>query len=140
MFFQHWCTIFPGNRYPQVSTVTQVFRIPHVCHEYIVGTMEHFLLCCSFYLIYKGTLSAEGLVGTLTTAWIRQLFPRTIDILRLEHAGCIRRPTGTSAGNHPVDAILLEDGRSLILSTCCHTNIAAVVLHVVIRQLCDLER
>lgn len=79
--------------------------------------MKHLLLCCSFHLIYIGTLCTEGFVGTLTTAWIRQLLPRTEDILCLKHAGSIRSPSGTSAGNHPVGAILLEDGWSLVLST-----------------------
>ena len=101
--------------------------------------MEHLLLCCSFHLIYIGTLCTEGLVGTLTTARIRQLLPRTIDILSLEHAGSIWSPSGTSAGNHPVDAILLEDGWSLVLSAGSYSYVAAVVLHVIICQLCDLE-
>lgn len=35
-FFQHWSTIFPRNRYPEMTTVAQMFRIPHVCHEHIV--------------------------------------------------------------------------------------------------------
>lgn len=43
-FFQHWSTIFPGNRYPEVTTVAQMLRIPHICHEYIVGAMEQQLI------------------------------------------------------------------------------------------------
>ena len=56
-----------------MTTVAQMLRIPHICHEYIVGAMEHLLLRCSFHLIYIGTLCTEGFVGTLATARIRQL-------------------------------------------------------------------
>ena len=30
-----------------------MLRIPHICHEHIVGAMEHLLLRCSFHLIYR---------------------------------------------------------------------------------------
>ena len=43
-----------------MTTVAQMFRIPHICHEYIVGAIEHLLLCCSFHLIYIGTPHIAG--------------------------------------------------------------------------------
>ena len=140
LFFQYWHTVLPGDRYPQMSAVAQMLWIPDVCHEHIVGTMEHLLLRSCLHLIYIGTLRTEGLVGFLTTARIRELLPRTIDILSPEHASRIRSPTRTSACNHPVSVFRLEDRWSFVLSTGSHSYITAIVRHVIICELGDLER
>ena len=121
-----------------MAAVAQVLRIPDVCHENILGAMKHLFLGSSFHLIYIGALSAEGLVGSLATARVRELFPRTIDVFCLKHAGCVRIPSRTSARNHPICVILLEDSWSFVLPTCCNSYVASVVSHIVICQLCNL--
>ena len=113
--------------------------VPHVSHEDEFGSLEHLLLCFGLYLIYIGSLAAECLVGSIAPAGVGQLLPRTEDVLGSEQAGCIGIPTGAAARYHPVGTVLLEDSGSFIESACCHTHEGAVVLHVVISELCDVQ-
>ena len=68
------------------------------------------------------------------------LRPRPHDVFGREHACLVGVPSCASAGNHPVGALALEDGRSLIVSSGGDTHIAARVSGVVVRQLGNLQR
>lgn len=48
-------------------------------------------------------------------------------------------PTGTSRGNHPVDAVLLEDGRCFVVSGRCQAGILAGMAQVVFAQFGNLQ-
>lgn len=105
-----------------MAAVGEFLRLPNICHKDIVGTTEELALTGCLNLEDIGTLSPKGLVGTLTTARVRELLPRPKNIFCREETGSIGCPARTARGYHPVDAVALEDRRRLILTACRHTH------------------
>ena len=70
---------------------------------------------------------------------VGMLCPRTEDIRSGEHAGFIWCPARTATGNHPVGAVTLENGRSLVMTARSHPDIASGMGCVVIGELRNLK-
>ena len=68
------------------------------------------------------------------------LCPRAPDAWGGEHAGLVGSPAGAARGDHPVGAVVLEDGRCLVLSAGRHAGVASGVVQVVGGQLSNVER
>ena len=116
---------------PDVAGIAGMLRSPDVGHEDVAAVVERQDV---------GALAHEGLVRLRAAAGVRVLRPRSPDAGRAEHAGLVGLPAGTAAGNHPVGAVVLEDGRCLIVAGGCHAGVAAGVVQVVGGQLGDVQR
>ena len=88
---------------------------------------------------YEGALSAKGLVCLWTSTRVGMLCPRPPDAGGREHASFVRLPACTAGSNHPISAIVLEDGRRLVVSGRSHAGVAAGMVQVVGCQLGNVE-
>ena len=103
---------------PDVACIDRMARPPHIGHEDVLTVNGQ----------YKRGLSVEGFLSKRTAARIGMLRPWAPDAGSGEHASLVGCPACAARGNHPVSAVVLEDGRRLILSTRSHTGISTCMV------------
>ena len=99
---------FKIYRQPYMTGIFQALRIPTVGHE-------HETVLRAFHLKNIRALCMERLFGIFPDKRRRKLLPWPPQRSGLEHAGFIRCPTRTATRNHPIHAVTLKNGRSLVL-------------------------
>ena len=138
-FAEHRLSVFKRNRYPKMSAVVEMFRIPNVCHENKVR-VKSLAKRRSFQLVNIRCLRAECLVCAIAPARIFKLFPRAENVFRRKHTRCIWRPARTSARYQPIHAVFLEYRGRLVLTSSRHSHITSVVRQEIVGKLCYLQR
>ena len=88
---------------------------------------------------HEGALTAERDMGIGTDAGVGMLRPRSPDGGCGEHAGLVGRPACAARRDHPVGAVVAEDGGCLVVACWCHAGVAARMVQVVGRQLGDVQ-
>ncbi len=125
----HRAALVKLNRQPNIPCVAWVLRSPHISHENIrVAYMQHI-----------GALPTKSFFGFGPHAGIRVLQPWPPNVVCRKHTGFIRIPTCTARRYHPILAILLKYGRSLIHSPRSHTYIFSGVGRIIICKLSHLN-
>jgi hypothetical protein len=129
--------VFPRNRKPDIPTIDSVFRAPDVGHEHV-----------SFFAIGAGQSKNEGTLRTergchrfgRPTDRITKRCPRSVDGVRDERSCFIRKPTGKPRRDHVVSTASTKYGGRLVSALGQHPPISTIVLPVIRRQTCGMQR
>ena len=106
MPFDDGLAVLKCDGQPDVSGIAGMPGAPDVGHEDQLVAYRQDI----------GTLATEGFLGIGTDTRIGMLRPWSPDARGGEHAGFVRSPASTTAGDHPIGAVLLEDGWCFVLS------------------------
>ena len=123
-------SVFEGDGKPDVAGVAGMLRPPYVGHvdELVADGKD------------EGRLSSERDFLFGTHAGVGVLGPWSPDALGGEHACLVRVPACAARGDHPVGAVFLENGRSLVVACRSQPGVAACVVQVVVGLSAEIER